>query len=245
MDPGSSPGAPGPDGTGNDAGVAAAIRALVRTVVSSVGQAGTGSLSAIGEAAEGPGRTLAGRIATNAVRQPRPVAHRDDLAAALDEQPRSPLVGGATGAAAVAKVASRVGPLRFLARRTPMWLVVTLAPALHASVTRGAEELALVASHLVHRAREAGVEPDPERVRRAAVQLLTGKPVAPGAEPRYAPLVVAWVRRALRAALPFAHGVATQNPRQLARATAAVNPATLRTISLPAGEDDDQPTRPW
>lgn len=235
-EPGSGSGRTGPE---NEAGIAAAIRALVRTVVSSVGQAGTVSFSAIGDAAEGPGRNLAGRIATSAVRQPRPVAHRDDLAAALDEQPRSPLVGGATGAAVVAKVASRVGPLRFLARRTPMWLVVTLAPALHASVTRGAEELALVASHLVHRTREAGVEPDPERIRRATVHLLTGKPVAPDAEPRYAPLVVGWVRRALRSALPFAHGVATQNPRQLARAASAVDPMTLRaTAPIPAASHE-------
>jgi len=195
--------------------------------------------AAVGEAAEGPGRTLAGRIAVNAVSQPRPVAHVDDLTAALDAQPRSPLLGGATGAAMLAKVAGRVGPLRFFARRTPMWLVVTVAPAVHASVTRGAEELALVASHLVHRTRAAGLEPDPERIRRVAVQLVTGVPVEAAAEPRHAPMVVAWLGRALRATLPFSPGVATPEPRQLARATAAVEPSTLcGRASLPAGRDD-------
>ena len=232
-------GATGPPGVEINGGIAAGVRSVVRIVVTSVGRAGTFSFAAVGDAAEGPGRNLAGRIAVSAVSQPRPVADVNDLAAALDAQPRSPLLGGATGAAVVAKVAGRVGPLRFLARRTPMWLVVTVAPAVHASVTRGAEELALVASHLVHRTRAAGVEPDPERIRRAAVQLVTGARVEPAAEPRYAPMVVAWLGRALRATVPFSPGVATPNPRQLARATAAVDPSTLcGTAPLPAGQHE-------
>jgi len=207
---------------------------VVRTVVSSVGRAGTVSLSALGDAAEGPGRALTGRISATAVSQPRPVADPRDLAAALDEQPHSPLLGGATGAALAAKVAGRVGPLRFLGRRTPTWLVITAVPALHASVASGAEELALVSSHLVHRARRAGVEPDPERVRRAAVQLMAGAPVDPDIEPRHAPLVLAWLQRALRAILPFSAGVATRNPDALARAAAAVEPSSLRgPVPLP------------
>jgi len=214
--------------TENQGGIAAGVGDLVRTVVTSVGRAGTVSLAALGDAAERPGRVLAGRIAAAAVSRPRPVADPHALAAALEEQPRSPLLGGATGAALAAKVARRVGPLRVLARRTPMWLVITAAPALHASVARGAEELALVASHLVHRARAAGVEPDPERVRRAAVQLVSGTALDPAAEPRHAPLVVAWLQRALWAVLPFSAGVATRNPGSLARATAAVDPSTLR-----------------
>ncbi len=101
---------------------------------------------------------------------PRPVAERPDLLDALEEQSRSQLLGGATGAALATRVARRAGPLRFLAKRTPMWLVITSAPAVHASVARGAEELAVVASHLVHRAMAAGVQPDPERVGRAATE---------------------------------------------------------------------------
>lgn len=210
-----------------DPGLAGAIRDFVRTAVTSVARAGTVSLGAVGDAVEAPGRALAGRITAAAVARPRPVADRAGLAAALEEQPRSPLLGGSTGAAVAAKVAGRVGPLRFLARRTPMWLVVTAIPAVHASVTRGADELALVASHLVHRARAADVEPDADRVRRAAVQLLSGVPVDPGSEPRHAPLTVAWLQRALRATLPFSGGVSTRDPGGLARATAAVDPATL------------------
>lgn len=212
---------------GGDDGVAAAIRDFVRAAVSSVGRAGSVSLGAVADAAEGPGRALAGRIAANAVDRPRPVPERAALADALSEHPKSPLLGGSTGAAVAAKVARRVGPLRFLARRTPMWLVVTAVPAMHASVTRGAEELALVASYLAHRVRSAGHEPDPERVRRAAVQIVSGQPVDVDVEPRHAPLALAWVQRALRATLPFSPGVGTRNPGALARAAATVDPVTL------------------
>ncbi|HVM02741.1 MAG TPA: hypothetical protein VM263_08725, partial [Acidimicrobiales bacterium] len=204
-----------------------AVRDLVRAAVTSVGRAGAVSLAAVGDAAEAPGRALAGRIAAAAVARPRAVAERAALVGALSRGPTAPLLGGSTGAAAVAKVAGRVGPLRFLARRTPLWLVVTAVPAVHASVSRGAEELALVASHLVHRARAAGHEPDPERVRRAAVQIASGTAVDPGVEPRHAPLAVAWVQRAVRASLPFSPGVATRDPGRLARAASAVDPATL------------------
>lgn len=214
-------------GSSGDAGLAGAIRDFVRAAMTSVSSAGSVSLSAVGDAVEAPGRALAGRIAANAVDRPRPVAERAALAGALSEQPNAPLLGGSTGAAVAAKVAGRVGPLRFLARRTPLWLVVTALPALHASVTRGAEELNLVASHLVHRARAAGHEPDPDRVRRAAVQILSGSAVDPVVEPRHAPLAVAWLRRALRAALPFSPGVGTRNPGALARSASMVDPATL------------------
>lgn len=224
--PASAAGGTGPDAAG-EGGVAEAVRDLVRTAVTSVGRAGTVSLSAVGEAVEAPGRALAARIAARAVDAPHAVADRADLAAALEERSRSPLLGGSTGAALATKVAARVGPLRFVARRTPMWLVVTAIPALHASVTRGSHELALVSSHLVHRSRAAGVEPDPERVRRAAVQLLSGAKVDPSAEPRHASLAVAWVQRALRATLPFSGGVATRDPHGLARAAAAVDPEVL------------------
>ncbi|MGI8684880.1 MAG: hypothetical protein ACR2MO_07305 [Acidimicrobiales bacterium] len=225
---------PGPD----DTGVGAAVRAMVRTAIGAVGRAGSTSLSAAGDVLEVPGRALAGRIAASAVSHPRPVAERPDLVNALEENKRSPLLGGATGAALATRVARRVGPLRFLARRTPMWLAITAVPAVHASVARGAEELAVVASHLVHRARAAGVQPDPERVRRAAVQLLSRVPVDPSVEPRHAPLATAWLQRALRATLPFSPGVATRDPGSLARATVSVDPATLGSpLPLPAAED--------
>lgn len=210
-----------------DGGTGHPARDLVGAALAALAKAGTLSLSAAGDAVEAPARALAVKVAEAAVNAPRPVAGTGSLVAALGDQPRSPLLGGATGAALAARVARRVGPLRFLARRTPMWMVATAVPALHASITRGAEELSLVASHLVLRAREAGVEPDPDRVRRAAVQVVSGAGVDPDVEPRYAPMSVGWIRRAARATLPFAPGVATKEPASLARAAAAVDPSIL------------------
>lgn len=225
--------ADGTPASGSERGVANAVKDLVGAVFSAARQAGSFSLATVGDTIEGPARALAGRIVTGAVDQPRPVANEVALAAALDDQPRSPLLGGATGAALAAKVARRVGPLRFLARRTPLWLLVTAAPALHASVALGAQELTLVASHLVHRARSAGLVPDGDRVRRASVQILLGAAVDPGVEPRHAPLAVAWVQRALRAALPFSSGVATRNSAAIARAASVVEPDSLIGPSPP------------
>ncbi|HVE45228.1 MAG TPA: hypothetical protein VNA57_00575 [Acidimicrobiales bacterium] len=231
--PSQPPPPPPPPLPGNEGSIAAAVRDLVRTALTAAGKAGSVSLTAVGDTLESPARGLAGRITAGAVSQPRSVASQADLAAALADQPRAPQLGGATGAALAAKVAKRVGPLRFLARRTPLWLVVTAAPALHASVSLGAEELALVSSHLVHRARADGLEPDAERVRRAAVQLLSGATVDPDVEPRYAPLAVAWLQRALRAALPFSSGVATRNPIPLAQAASALDPKSVAGTPRP------------
>lgn len=237
MDTDSPPDGVTPPPSGTAGGIAPAVRDLVGAVITAVGRAGSFSLTAVGDSLEAPARALAGRITAGAVNQPRSVADETTLAAALDDQPRSPLLGGATGAALAAKVARRVGPLRFLARRTPLWLLVTAAPALHASVALGSQELALVASHLVHRARGAGLEPDPDRVRRASVQLLLGAAVDPGVEPRHAALAVSWVQRALRATLPFSSGVATRDPGPLARAASAVDPRSLGgTTPPPTGE---------
>lgn len=227
-----------PNAPGNDGGIAAAVRDLVSAALSAGAKAGSFSLGAVGDTMEAPARALAGRITAGAVNQPRPVPDPAALTAALSAESRLPQLGGATGAALAAKVAGRVGPLRFLARRTPLWLVVTALPALHASMARGAEELALVASHLVHRARAAGLEPDPERVRRASVQLLSGVSVDPAAEPRHAPLAVAWLQRALRAALPFSSGVATRDPGPLARAVSAVDPASIARATQEEGPQD-------
>jgi hypothetical protein len=108
-------------------------------------------------------------------------------------------------------------------------MVAALVPALHASITWGVEEVRLVASLLQHRARAAGVVADPERVRRAATQLVAGQPVEPSAEPRHSQLAAAWFQRAVRATLPLAKGVTTDDPDGLATAAAALDPAILAT----------------
>jgi hypothetical protein len=82
----------------------------------------------------------------------------------------------------------------------------------------------LVASHLVVRAREEGIEPDVERVRRAAVQILSGRPVDPEVEPSHGLLALAWLRRAVRGALPFAPAA---DPERVAAAAAALDVTRL------------------
>ena len=85
----------------------------------------------------------------------------------------------------------------------------------------------MVTSHLVHRAQAEGVEPDLERVRRAAVQIVSHRPVDPETEPSHGRLAVHWLRRAFRAALPFTAGVATADPAGLAREAAEVDVTRL------------------
>jgi hypothetical protein len=200
---------------------------VVEAAVDAVGRAGATSAGAVADAVEGAGRSLTRRMVVDAVATPRAVGERNSLARALAERPAMPALGGATIAALGLRAAARMPRLGFLARSTPLWLLATAVPALVASVSRGADELGLVASHLVQRARADGIEPDPERLRRVAVQIASRRAVDPEQEPNHGPLVVAWLRRAVRAALPFTAGVATRDPDGLAAAAAEVDPIRL------------------
>ena len=206
---------------------AGSVRSVVSVALDAVARAGRLTTTGAGEAVEGPARALARRSTATAALEPRPVPDRASLARALSTKPGAPVLGGATATALATRLARRVGPLRLVARRTPLWVLAALVPAVHASVTWGAEELRLVASHLHHRARADGVEPDPERVRRVAVQILARQPVDPATEPRSSALVAAWVQRAVRSTLPFADGVHSRDPEGLASASAAVDVRTL------------------
>ncbi len=207
--------------------VAEDVRGVVQTAVDAVTRAGTVSAAGVTEALDNAGRSLARRVVTGAATSRPALADRDTLAEALADKPRVTALGSATTAALALKFAGRFRRLGFLARRTPAFLVAAAVPALVASVTRGADELGMVSSHLVHRARAQGIEPDLERVRRAAVQIVSHRAVDPETEPSHGALAVLWLRRALRAALPFTAGVATADPEGLASAAAEVDPALL------------------
>ena len=196
---------------------------VVRAALEAIERAGTASASAAGDALESAARSLARRVVAGAPDYGKDLADPDALHQALAERPGAPTLGSATTAAVALRVATRFPRLRFVARRTPAFLVATTLPALVASVARGADELGMVSAHLLGRARTEGVEPDPERVRRAAVQVATRRPVDPVTEPSHGRLVAHWLRRAVRAALPFTSGVATADPRGLAAAAAAVD----------------------
>jgi hypothetical protein len=212
-----------------EAGADHEVRHAAQVAIDAVARVGTASVDRLGDAVDAAGRTLARRAVSSAVAGPRDVEGRDDLTRALTEQPHAPALGGATAAAFALAVrrASRLGPLRFLGRRMPLWFFATMAPMVIASLSRGSDELGLVASHLAHRARAAGVEPDPERIRRVAVQIASGQTVDPDREPSHGPLLVAWLRRALRAVLPLSGGVSTRDPKRLAAAANGVDPTRL------------------
>jgi hypothetical protein len=224
-----APGGPSGDAApGQEAGIAGDVRALVRSGLEAMARAGELSAAGATDALESGGRSLARRVVTGAAAGADvELADRRQLEKALAERPTVSALGGATTAAMLVKFAGRFKRLGFLARKTPAFLVAAALPAVLASVTRGADELGMVASHLVHRARAEGVEPDLERVRRAAVQIVSGRAVDPESEPSHGPLVVRWMRRAVRATLPFTAGVATADPRGLAATAAAVDTATL------------------
>jgi len=207
------------------------ISSVVRTAVDAVAKAGTTSAAGINDTLERAGRALARRVVTNASTRRHPLPDRSSLAKALSEKPPTPAIASAAAAAVGVKFLTRFKGLRVLAKRTPMWLLATAIPVLVASVTRGADELSMVSAHLIHRARSEGVEPDLDRVRRAAVQIVSHRIVDPDAEPSHGALAVQWLRRAVRAALPFTSGVATADPEGLAAAAADLDPHILAATS--------------
>lgn len=211
----------------SDAAVPDDVRGVVQTAVDALGRAGTISASAVTDALEGAGRSLSRRVVTEAAARRPELADERRLHDALADKPRVPALGSATTAAVALKFAGRFRRVGFLVRRTPAFLVAAAVPALVASVARGADELGMVASHLAHRARAEGVDPDIERVRRAAVQIVSHRPVDPEVEPSHGSLALIWLRRAFRAALPFTAGVATADPAGLTSAAAAVDTSLL------------------
>jgi hypothetical protein len=203
------------------------ISGVVRAALDGVAKAGTISAARIGDTLEQAGRALARRVVANSSTRRNPLADRSSLARALSEKPPSPAIAGAAAAAVGVKFLTRFKRLGGLAKRTPMWLLAAAVPALVASVTRGADELGMVSAHLIHRARAQGVEPDLDRVRRAAVQIVSHRIVDPDAEPSHGALAVQWLRRAVRAALPFTSGIATADPEGLAAAASELDPQLL------------------
>ncbi|HEX6235586.1 MAG TPA: hypothetical protein VFZ68_00230 [Acidimicrobiales bacterium] len=203
------------------------VRAVVQAALDAASRAGTLSAAGVADAVEGAGRALTRRVVAAAVNDPSDVGDPDRLARALAEGPSAPVLGNATVAAVAARAAARFRPFAFLSRRTPLWIMAAGVPALVTSVSRGAHELELVASHLAYRARAAGVTPDVERVRRAAIQVVANRTVDPDSEPGHGRLVVGWLRRGARVVLPFGDGISTKDPEGMAARAAEVDPASL------------------
>jgi hypothetical protein len=190
--------------------------------------------SGLSNSVEAAARKLARRVVKGAMSDPHDVPDRDSLARALASSDAGPVIGGAAVAALAASLTRRLKGATFAIRRTPLWVATAVGPPLYSSVNRGAQELGLVASNLVLRSREAGVDPDPERVRRVAVQILTGAPIDPATEPRHGQLGSRWLKRAARAAMPLTGAVRTRDPRGLATLTVGVPTSSLAVITTTA-----------
>jgi hypothetical protein len=203
------------------------VRGIVQVAVDALARAGTTSVSALADALESAARRLSRRVVVDASSGRTELVDEERPLASLAAAPRVPAMGSATTAAMALRIVRRFRHLNFLAKRTPAFLLATAVPAVVASVSRGADELNMVAAHLVHRTRAAGVEPDLERVRRVAVQILSRHAVDPDTEPSHGRLAWTWIRRAGRAAVPFTSGVATADPDGLAHAASDVDTSTL------------------
>jgi hypothetical protein len=203
-----------PDGI--DARLIAVLRSFVRSSV------GFGRRP--GDQFERVAQALCRRIVTRSLEDPRPVRDVRELQAALTEKSSLPFDG--SGAAVVSKaVLSRVGPLKLLARRTPWLMAASVVPDVYSALVRGRDEVAIVSSFLVHRAR--GGDIDPDRLRRVTVQLLQRRRLDPDSEPGDADLVSSWIRRAVRSALPFVKAGATPHAKSIVAAASSVDPAML------------------
>lgn len=201
-----------------DAGLVDVLRSFVRSSVSFGRHPG--------ESLERLAQSLCSRIVHQSLDHPRPIRDLPELQAALAQKSRS---FDSTGVAVVTKaVLTRIGPMKFLARRTPWLLAASAVPDMYSSLVRGREEVAIVSSFLVHRAGDADTDVDAERLRRVTVQLLLRRKVDPGAEPDDADLVSSWARRALKSALPFVKGGGTPHSRAIAAAADTVDPSLLR-----------------
>jgi hypothetical protein len=204
---------------GLDRRLLAVLRSFVRSTVSF----GRHPRTSFERVAQG----LSARVVHRSLGDPRPVRDHRELHEALSQ--KSALPFDSAGAAVVSKaVLSRIGPMKFLARRAPWLIAASAVPDMYAALARGRDELSIVSSFLVHRAGGAGADVDPERLRRVTVQLLQRRRVDPGSEPDDADLVSSWIRRAVKSALPFVKGGTTPHARSIAAAASAVDPAVLR-----------------
>jgi hypothetical protein len=203
------------------------VLALLLAFLRSMKRAGRNPVRTARDELERAARSFSRRIVLDAIADPQPVDNRIELRDALADDKHSSVIGGATAALAAVKLLEKIGPMKVLSKRTPWLMLATGLPTAYSSFARGADDLALVSSFLVNRARHSNHEPDPDRVRRVAVQLLHDDRVDPDAEPSHGGLVSSWAWRAVRSALPFSGRSAARHARSLSTAAASVDPTML------------------
>lgn len=177
------------------------VVAVVRAVASrGWAMAGTGA-SAVSSGVDDAVRVLVHRRVVRALRSGASTPTRIELVDALDGpsgSALSPWIGA--GAARLARTGRAA---RVLGSRTPLGLAVRFGPAVYGAISGNVRGLDAASAHLVGRARDRRVDPDPDRLHRVVVQALTGQPIAPDVDADHSALLRVWLGDAGRSAVPF------------------------------------------
>lgn len=206
------------------------VLAVVRAVAGRGRElAGTGA-GALGSGTDEAIRALLDRRVERALRRAAPAVSATELVDALGAggSSMSPWLGA--GAARLARTGRAA---RFIGGRTPIGLAVRFGPGLYQALSGNLRGLDAAIGHLVTRAREVRIEPDPQRLRTVVVQALTGDAIDPDADADPSALVGVWLGDAGRRVVPFGLGRISglnqgRTPEAVAAALAAVDVRRLR-----------------
>lgn len=206
------------------------VLAVVRAVAGKgVELAGTGA-GVLGNGVDEALRVLVDRRVERALRPSAPAVSATDLVDALGTTGTSvsPWLG-----AGAARLARSGRAARFVGSRHPVGLAVRFGPSLYQAVSANLRGLDAAIAHLVTRARDRSIDPDPTRLRTAVVQALTGDPVDPDAEADPSALVRVWLGDAGRRVVPFGLGringlTRGRTPDAVAAALASLDVRRLR-----------------
>jgi len=179
------------------------VLSVVRAVLGRARDAAGTGAGALGSGVEDAVRAVVDRRVRRALRSTAPGPTAVDVVLALSSERPSSIAGriGSTGSWVAGRRAAR-----FVGGRTPVGLALRFGPGLYDAVSSALRGIDAAAAHLVTRAREHGVEPDPDRLRAAVVQSLTGEPVDPDTEPDHGALVRLWLAEAGRRMAPIGLG---------------------------------------
>lgn len=181
------------------------VAAFVRAALARTRQLAAGGVDVVGAGLDDAVRALVDRRVRRALRSTSPPPGSADVVLALSAG-GGPSAGARRLGQAGIWLASRGKVARAVGGRTPAGLALAMGPSLYDAVSSNVRGLDAAAAHLVGRARQQGVEPDPDRIRTAVVQALTGGPVDPAAEPDHGALARVWLADAGRRIAPFGLG---------------------------------------
>lgn len=206
------------------------VLAVIRAVASRGRELASSGAEVLGEGVDEALRALIDRRVQRALAPSAPPVHAPDLVEALGAthgSSMSPWLGA--GAARLARTGRAA---RIVGGRTPIGLAVRFGPALYDAVSTNLRGLDAAIGHLVTRARDQRVEPDPDRLRTTVVQTFAGDPVDPDADADHGALVRIWLGDAGRRVVPFGGRISGLNrgrtPEAIAAALAAVDVRRLR-----------------